>query len=220
MTISTYAELKTAIGTYMGRADLTDRTDEFIDNLEAKITRRLRVGPMETTVTGSFVADTPTVALPAGYVELRSFTYDITTDSPRKLEFITPEQGDALEYSSSGSPMFYSVVGGAIRLYPTPDEAYAYTIRHFASFTALSASNPTSALLTTYPDLYLYGCLLEACGYTGDDGRIPLWKSAVEECYAEIARHDKRGRHKPAAVQLDPALVGIVSRIDITTDGA
>lgn len=219
MTISTYAELKTAIGTYMGRSDLTDRADEFIDNLEAKITRRLRVGPMETTVTGACVADTPTVALPTGYIEMRSFTYDITTDSPRKLEFITPEQGDALEYSSSGSPMFYSVVGGAIRLYPTPDEAYAYTIRYFASFAPLSASNTTNSLLTNYPDLYLYGSLLEACGYSGDDGRIPLWKAAVEECYSEISRHDRRARHKPAVVQLDPALVGIVSRLDITTDG-
>ena len=72
MTISTYAELKTAIGTYMGRSDLTDRADEFIDNLEAKITRRLRVGPMETTTTGTFTAAAATVSLPADFVERRS----------------------------------------------------------------------------------------------------------------------------------------------------
>lgn len=219
MTISTYSELKTAIGNYMGRADLTSRADEFIDNLEAKITRRLRVRHMETTVSGSFTADTATIALPTGFVEIRSFTYDVTTDVPRKLEFITPEQGDALGWSSSGAPEFYSFVGGAIRLYPTPDSAYSYTIRYFAKFTALSESNTTNALLTNYPDLYLYGCLLEACGYVGDDGRIPLWKAAVEECYSEIARHDKRERHKPAVVQLDPALVGIMVRSNIETDG-
>ncbi len=219
MTISTYAELKTAIGTYMGRSDLTDRADEFVDNLEAKITRRLRVGPMETTATGTFTADTATFNLPADYVELRSFTYDITTDSPRKLEYITPEQGDALEYSSSGPPLAYSVVGSSVRLYPTPEQAYAYTLRYFAKFVPLSVSNTTNALLTSYPDLYLYGTLLEACGYVGDDARIPLWKAAVEECYAEISRHDKRARHKPATVQFDPALVGISYGTDITTDG-
>ena len=216
MTISTYSELSTAIGTYMGRSDLSSRADEFIDNLEAKISRRLRIGPMETSVSGAFTADSPTIALPTGFVEMRSFVFDVSTDEPRKLEYITPEQGDALALSSSGVPDFYSVVGGVIRLYPTPDAAYTYTIRYFARFVPLSATNTTNALLANYPDLYLYGCLLEACGYVGDDARIPLWKAAVDEAYAEIARADKRARHKPPVVLLDPALPGMMARSDIT----
>jgi len=34
VTISTYSELSTAIGTYMGRSDLSSRADEFIDNVK------------------------------------------------------------------------------------------------------------------------------------------------------------------------------------------
>jgi hypothetical protein len=48
-----------------------------------------------------------------------------------------------------------------------------------AYLSALSASNTTNWLLTLAPDLYLYGSLLEAAPYIGNDERIPVWASAV-----------------------------------------
>lgn len=209
MTISTYAELKTAIANYTGRADLTGRDDEFIDNVEAKFSRRLRIRAMEATATGTFSIGTATIALPTDFLEVRSFTYDLASNSPRKLEFISPEQGDALEYAGNGPPKWYSFVGGAIRLYPTPDQAYAYTLRHYAKIPALSGSQTTNHIITNYPDAYLYGCLLEATAYIGDDPRIPLWKAGFDEVIAEIERHDRRERQKAPTVQFDPDLVRI-----------
>ena len=218
MTISTYAELKTAIGTYMGRSDLTDRADEFIDKVEAKFRRRLRLRPMEVTTTGAMVADTPTIPLPTDFLQVISFIFEIGSENPRKLEFITPEQGDALEYGSSGTPRWYTFVGQAIRIYPTPDSAYDYTIRHYAKFAPLSASNTTNFLLTEYPDAYEYGCYIEACAYLGDiGGQLQVWVQGFETTMAEIKRSDRCERNRTPTMHFDPALLGAGSS-NIETD--
>jgi hypothetical protein len=207
VTISTYAELKTAIANYSARADLTGRDDEFIDNVEAKFNRRLRLRQMEATATGNFVAGTATIALPTDFLEARSFTYDVATSAPIKLEFVTPEQGDAMEYGTNAPPRWFTYAGGVIRLYPTPDQAYAYTLRHYVKVPALTSMNTTNFLLTAWPDAYLYGCLVEACAFAGDDPRLPIWKQGFEEAIGEMKRADRLERFEAPTVQFDGELL-------------
>ncbi len=51
MSISTYAELQTAVGNWLNRADLTARIPEFIELFEARVKRDLRVRQMEKRAT-------------------------------------------------------------------------------------------------------------------------------------------------------------------------
>ena len=80
----------------MHRADLSGRDEEAVDNFESAVNRRLRLNADETTATGSMVAGTATISLPATCFEIRTLTYAPSTGSVRKLEYITPEQADAL----------------------------------------------------------------------------------------------------------------------------
>ena len=217
MTVSTYAELKTAIGNYLGRGDLTDRADECIDRVEAKFRRRLRLRPMESTATGTFASGTATIALPTDFLQVISFTYEISSGVPRELRPITPQQGDGLEYGESGLPTWYAFVDGLIRLYPTPDDAYSYTLRHYAKFSPLSASNTTNFLLTDYGDAYEYGCYAEACAYTGDTAELSKWKMGFEEVIAEIKKSDRVERRPTPIIHFDAALLGSVGS-NIETD--
>lgn len=218
MTISTYSELLSAIDNYTHRADLASRADEFIDNVEAKLNRRLRLRTMETVVTGTFTADTATLALPADFLEERSFSYEISTDVPVLLEPVTLESGDGLEYGQSGAPAYYAHNGDSMRLYPTPDSAYSYTLRYYKKLPALSSSQTTNWVLTNFPDAYLYGVQFEAFVYVRDtEGAMqikPLFDMVVEE----IKRHDRAGRFKgPPRALIDPVLLG-GRRSNITTD--
>jgi len=221
MTISSYSELLTAIGNYMHRSDLSGRDAEAVDNFEAKVSRRLRIGDMETTATGNMVSGTATISKPTGLAEVRSFTYAPATGSVRKLEYLTPEQCDALEYGSNGAPQFYTFVGNLIRLYPTPDDTYAYTVKYYQRLVALSSASgyTTNWLLSNNPDIYLYGTLVEMCAFTGDDPRLMVWKTAVEEGLKELERADRRERFISPVVMFDAELRDFPSSRNIETDG-
>lgn len=219
MTVSSYSELKTAIANYTHRSDLTGRDDEVIDFFEAKISRRLRLRGMENTATGTFTASDATLALPTGFIEVRSFTYAPATGSLRKLEYITPEQCESLEYSSVAPPQWYTFAGGTFRLYPTPDAAYAYTLRYYKAITPLDSTNTTNFLLTSHPDVYLYGCLVEACLYAGDDPRLNSWKQSLEEAIQELIRHDRRERFVSPVVNFDAELRAFPTSRNIESDG-
>lgn len=221
MAITSYSTLKTAISTYMHRSDLAGSSidDEAIDGFEAKISRRIKVRGMETSATGTFVANTATISLPTGFNEIRSLTYAPATGSVRKLEYITPEQADAFEYASSAPPQWYTFVGGLIRLYPTPDAAYDYTIKYYRTIVPLDSTNTTNFLLTSHPDVYLYGALVEACLYTGDDPRLMAWKQSLEEAIQELIRSDRRERFVSPVVNFDAELRAFPTSRNIESDG-
>jgi hypothetical protein len=217
MTISTYAELKTAIATYARRADLTGRDDEFIDSVEALFARRLRIRAMETKATGSFTANNQALAYPTDFRAVRTFSYTPATGVSQTLDFITTEQGDALDYTASAQPVYYTFAEGGIRLYPTPDQAYAYTLLYYKKIVALDGSNTTNYLLTNHPDAYLAGCLVEAFAFLGDLSAASAWQVKFDAALREIERADARERFQSPQIGFDPALLGS-ERYSILTD--
>jgi hypothetical protein len=219
MTISSYSELKTAIATYMHRADLTGRDDEAIDNFEAKINRKIRTAGLETTATGNMVSGTATISFPTGYAEIRSFTYVPVTGSVRKLEYITPEQADALEYTANGPPQWFTLVGNAIRLYPTPDSTYAYTIRIYRTIVPLDGSNTSNWLLASHPDIYLAGCQAEMAMFAEDYDKFRILDGFVNQWMQDLIRSDRRANNPTPVAQFDAELRAFPSSRNIETDG-
>ena len=47
--------------------------------------------------------------------------------------------------------------------------------RRYKDFNPLSSSNANNWILTGYPDVYLYGALMEASPYLSEDGRVQVW---------------------------------------------
>ena len=45
----------------------------------------------------------------------------------------------------------------------------------------MSDSRTTNNILTHFPDLYLYGSLLHAAPYLGDDARISIWSGLYQK---------------------------------------
>lgn len=220
MAINSYTTLISAIGNYMHRSDLTGRDQEAIASLEAKVNRRYRLRGMEGTSTGNMVAGTATISLPTGFLEIRSLTYVPVSGAVRKLEFKTLEQLDSLEFTTSGLPQWYTFAGGAIRLYPTPDSTYAYTLKYYGQVSALTSGTvSTNFLISSYPDVYLYGTLVEMCKYTGDDPRLASWKQSLEEAFQELERADRRERFVSPVVGFDAELMAFPTSRNIETDG-
>src|SRR5262249_3888981 len=72
MAITTYAELKSAIGAWLGHELFADRYADFITLFEATACRRLKVRPMETVAT--LTPSSGAAALPSDYLGWRRAT--------------------------------------------------------------------------------------------------------------------------------------------------
>ncbi len=192
MALSTYAELKTSIGDWLNRSDLSATIPDFISLAEAQIERTLRTRQMIVRANASF--DQQYGALPADFLEAKSLKLT-STNPPTPLSFLTIDLLDeqSSSYTASGKPKFFGVVGNQLRILPTPDGTYTTELTYFAKLTKLSNGVTTNWLLTSSPDIYLYGALLQAAPYLQDDARIQTWATLYERALNDLRTADDRG---------------------------
>ena len=194
MAISTYAELKTSIASWLDRSDLTDIIPDFIALAETRHKRDFKIRRMETRVTANTISGTEYYTLPDDYVAMRNIK--LNTDPKTPLDFLTPEIMDRLQAgSNTGCPKAYSIKGNNIQIRPIPDGVYEIEVSYYKTFTPLSDSNTTNDMLTHHPDVYLYGSLVEAEPYLMNDKRIQIWQGFYERAKADIITSNERDRH-------------------------
>lgn len=187
MTISTYAQLQTAVASWAHRDDttFTDLVPDFIRLAEARFNRTLRTSDMEATLASSALTS-GALSLPTGFLafkELRfagSVTYTL---QPKSLEWIRAQDNTA-----TGDAVYYAITGSSVVCWPPtgPIEGTYYT-----EIPAL-ADNSTNWLLTDHPDLYLFATLVEAALWMQDDSRIPLWAEKASALLDAVQREDDR----------------------------
>ena len=199
MAISTYTELKSAIADWLNRDDLTSVIPTFISLAEANMERTLRTRKM--LVRANATIDTQYSAVPSDFLEIRSMK--ITSSNPIQPMYAdTIESMDARDAKSSGSgkPMYFCVVGNQIRVHPVPSGNYTAELAYYASISKLSASVATNWILTSYPDAYLYGALLQAAPYLKDDERAGVWTTLYATAVDAIKTADERAASSGGAL--------------------
>lgn len=192
MALTTYDELKTSIGDWLNRTDLTSAIADFISLAEAQIERQLRTRQM--IVRSNADISTEYAALPGNFLETKSFK--LTSTNPiTPLVFQTIDALDELSrtYSAASRPKYFGIVGGQVRVVPVPDATYTTELIYYAQLTKLSGSVSTNWLLTASPDIYLYGSLLQAAPYLQDDARIPVWSNLYDRALTDLQTADDRG---------------------------
>jgi hypothetical protein len=191
MALTTYTELKASVADWINRDDLTTVIPDFISLAEAQIERTLRTRQMIVRATASM--DTEYSAVPADFLECR--TIKLNTNPVQPLQFETVDSMDTLktQYAATGRPQYFSIVGGQIRVLPVPDTTYTAELIYFAKLTKLSSTNATNWLLTSSPDVYLYGALLQGAPYLQNDERIQTWATLYERGLNDLKIADDRG---------------------------
>ena len=192
MAIVTYSDLQTAIANWMVRDDLTSRIPDFIDLFEARINRMLRVRQMETTA--SLTPSSGVASLPADFLEWRSLTYMGTVQND--IEYVVPSVFTELypDTPSDTPPTIFTIVGSSINMMPIDTANTTVRLDYYATIAQLSVSNTTNWLLTAYPDLYLFGSLVEGFLYIMDPDASQMWKARADEIIQEIVRLDAFSR--------------------------
>jgi hypothetical protein len=191
MALTTYAELKTSVGDWLNRSDLTTAIPDFISLAEAQIERNLRTRQMIVRSTASLTTEYS--AVPDDFLEAKTFKLDTSPPTPLQFETIDSMDNLSVVYTASGKPAYFSVVGNQFRFIPTPDTTYTGELTYYAKLSKLSSTNTSNWLLTAAPDIYLYGALMQAAPYLQDDARITVWAALYKNGLEELKLSDDRG---------------------------
>lgn len=195
MAITNYGELKSAIGDFLNRSDLTSVIPTFIDFAEAEFNRKLRVRQM--VARAEAVIDTRFSQVPADFLEAKDLV--IVTGTPvTPLQFVTQQEMAQIrnqEIIASGKPIYFSIVGDQFEMCPTPDAEYTLEMAYYAVIANLSADGDTNWLLTNYPDIYLYTALSHSAPYLRDDERIVVWNSLAQKAVNELLESDQNASY-------------------------
>lgn len=190
MALTTYTELKASIADWLVRADLTATIPDFISLAEAQIERKLRTRQMIVRSDASI--DTEYSAVPSDFLDTKSLKLNTNPVTPMQFETIESLDQLASRTNASGKPTYFSIVGNQIRVVPTPDTTYTAELTYYAKLTKLSSSVATNWLLTSSPDIYLYGALLQAAPYLQDDARIAVWSALYQSGLDQLQLADDR----------------------------
>jgi hypothetical protein len=209
MALSTYGELQTAIGNWLGRPGdglIAAVIPDWIALCEARVNRELRLRAMETRATATL--QTQFVALPAGFLEMRAL--QVAGSPPLALEMVAPELIDRTRAgATSGRPRLFAIADDEIELAPAPDAPYAAEMVYWKRFDALSGSTPSNWLLANAPDVYLFGALAEAAAYLGDDAHWPQWEQRYQLAVKRLQDADDRGKWSGSTAAARPAEIQV-----------
>lgn len=192
MSIASYSELKTAVGRWLKRSDLTDYLGDFVTLGESRIYRDLRIRPMETAL--STAISSGVVAVPSGYLDMKHAYINGTP--VQKMQRKDPEwiYQNYPTRSSDGKPLFFAREGENFIFGPYPDSAYTVKGIYYKRLDALSDSNTTNWFTSNAPDLLLYASLCEAEPFVKADARLaqllPIWEAKYNEIKGQIQRRD------------------------------
>jgi hypothetical protein len=130
------------------------------------------------TATDSFVV------LPSDFLQLKSFQIQNRV-SPSNFTLTQ------LDKNKDSQELSFSITGCQLEIRPTIqfDDPVELEINYYAKVPEILDENlvidpndyPNGTVLSNYPHLYLYGCMIEISLWTQDDARIKLWQSRFEQ---------------------------------------
>ncbi|MES2148589.1 MAG: hypothetical protein V4508_02240 [Pseudomonadota bacterium] len=185
MSLDTYANLQLEVADWLHRGNLGTKPQTFIMLAEKRISMLLRARLQETAGTIATVAGVATAALPSTLLGIESLSINGVVPS---IDYLSPEQfkQEFPDTGYSGAPRAYTTIGDTIYFGPVPDAVYSVAATYRASVTPLSDAAPTNSLLTKWPNVYLFGALVEGSDYAKDVAAKANWEAKFQDAIAGV----------------------------------
>lgn len=160
MSFESYDALKSEIQSFLwDRSDVAAKIPTFITLAETEMKRLLRT--QQCVLSRPFSLSSNIAAIPTNGRSIRAVQLVLpqADETTFDLDYVTPEQMASWSVSSAAQPRFYTIEGGRLKFFPTPEQGYTGTIHYRGVLDALGATNPTNWVLEEHPDIYLAGAL-------------------------------------------------------------
>lgn len=190
MSITTYAELKTAVADFLNRDDLTAVIPTFISLAEAQIARDVRHWKQEKRVTTS--VDERYENLPNDWLEIKL----VALTTGKMLQTVSMSEMAEMRAASgtAATPRYVRLTADQIEFYPTPNAATDISMLYYARIPALSDTDTTNWLLADAPDVLLYGALVHSAPYLTDDARTSIWGALYQAGVEKLNLESQKGQ--------------------------
>lgn len=188
MPFTTLNELKTNITNWLGgRTDLTSYYDDWIRLFEYYLNSRLRLKRMESA---------SNVTTSGGFINLAT---NLSTDFIGVKEVFRTSDNVPLEYKdrdwllrnykdTTGTAAFYTIQGSTLLVYPSQDTTFQ--VIFYRKILSLVDGGTGSDIYSLYPQLYLWGTLVEAHAFLADTEQYQMALMRREELIDMIEKVD------------------------------
>ena len=184
--IATYNQLIENAADFMNVSSEDANIPIFVRLAESQFERVLRVREMQKRV--KYRIGETDALLPTDFLQLESLRL---SDEGKRLDSVSidnlEDRGDR-----TATPQMFSIWGEELVFWPMPDTAVPASMRYVARIPALSPSNPVNPVLTNYPDIYLYGTLMNAEGYLKDDAMASTYGAMFQQAVSDANDMQKR----------------------------
>jgi hypothetical protein len=208
MALSTYAELKASVASWLERSDMTTVIVDCVTLAEARLNRELGAVEVDGALTG--VVDSRELDISAlSIVEpIELWVADPGSEDEREVQMQSPS---TMAYDDTSGPpqQWVMATSSALKLDRPCDQAYAFRF-HYRQRFALSDSATTNWLLTNHPDIYLAACLMWGAGYQEAFPNGSVWKSILDEQVPAVAH--TLAKQRKGTLRVDPGLARIGRR--------
>lgn len=184
MSLTTYAELQAAVGSWLNKTNLTDSIPDFIALAEAQMRREITTVGQVSTFAEVEMTDTGW-ALPCSSEGLAAVIYD-----GDQLPYLSPDRSAEFD---GHTPRHYTIIGKTLYVVP----AGTVEVRVKQKLCSLSSSVRSNWVLRDHPDAYLYGALMQAAPFLRDDERIPVWAGLFTSAIDSINRSERERQTGP-----------------------
>lgn len=201
MSLDTYENLTLEIIDWSHRNDVSEKIDTFINLAETEMFTNteepLKLRGGETRVAFSTNITDRFASLPDGYQSSRKLRIQVVNGESVELKYRTPSQLQLL--SSTGMPRFFTVTD-QIEFDRVSDQVYTGEMQFFQNFTPLSSSNSSNFVLTSYPNIYLFGALWALKEWGEEPQEAAGYYQKFLAAVVGANGNDADGRYGPAPV--------------------
>jgi hypothetical protein len=198
-----YQGLCSTIADTLNRQDLVAAIPNFVSLATSRLSRDVaRVKHPGAIVRAQASTDQGYITLPGDFIAMYQL---MDQDTSQILDYLSPDQTKqvlAQGWDTStpsaytfpqaavvpvGAPIYYTIIGQQLRVFPTASGTpIGYDLWYYAQLAPINALNTTNWVLTTYPDVYLYGALVHTAPYLKADDRLQIWEAAYQKILADI----------------------------------
>lgn len=186
--------MKQAVENWSHRTDIDDVLDNVIHLAENEIDKRLMLRDNEQRATATLSTSSRFLALPAGFIKMRRLTL-VNGSLNFEVSFAAPEQMTV--HNAAGRPRHYTITS-QLEFDRVPDSAYTLEMNYITKTTPLTSANTTNDVLTNYPDLYLWGCLIQIAILEKDIEMMQVYQSKFDVAMQDANKQERKGRYGTA----------------------
>jgi len=211
----TFLELKNNLRAYVNRDDITPLIGNWITLAQKNIERTRNWKCMQNRT--SLASSDDTIAMPTRYKSIEwllvkdgDMYYPLVKNTPQEIFLAYPDP-NAMKGRPNRYASMYSTNEFMVR--PYPDKEYTFDIFSYNYLAELATDTDTNWWTLNAWDLLLYGALLIAARYIGDEKQIqawtPLYQTEISNLVSTEINEDWNGTHltigfpKPPAFDID-----------------